>query len=33
MRRGEILSLKWKNVDLDRKVLTITTENSKSKKL
>lgn len=33
MRKGEILSLEWKNVNLENKVLTITTENSKSKTL
>lgn len=33
MRRGEILSLKWENVDFDNKVLTITSENSKSKRI
>jgi integrase len=31
MRRGEILSLEWSQVDLINKVLTVTSENSKSK--
>ena len=33
MRRGEMLSLQWKQVDLINKVVTITSENSKSKKI
>lgn len=33
MRRGEILSIQWQQVDLINKVITITSENSKSKSL
>lgn len=32
MRRGEILSLKWSDVDLDNNLITIVQTNSKSKK-
>lgn len=32
MRKGEIISLKWENVDLDRNIITIHKTNSKSKK-
>lgn len=32
MRKGEILSLKWSNIDLDNKLITIDATNSKNKK-
>lgn len=32
MRKGELLSLTWKNVDLDRKLAYVTADNAKSKK-
>mgnify|MGYP001773950704 CR=1 FL=1 len=33
MRKGEILSLRWENVDLENNVITVEATNSKSKKL
>ena len=32
MRKGEIISLTWENVDLENNLITVTMENSKSKK-